>query len=178
MTLTNGTPVPYELQEAIGAMCEECFGQKAKVRGVGGPVEDPMYLEAKETLGIHFRELPALATIRGRIIAPDAGTTEGGGVVAVGVMMTENGPEEDTAGGPGTAQDGEALALMTYVRALRDKEGVYWIVVHSEAAMGALRSYLRGDRSGDGVKRLNAQVVGDERLEGTAAINIVATPSH
>ena len=54
-----------------------------------------------------------------------AGSTEGGGVVAVGVIMTENGPEEDTAGGPGTAQDGEALALMTYVRALRDKEGVY-----------------------------------------------------
>ena len=57
-------------------------------------------------------------------MALDAGTTEGGGVVAVGVMMTDNGPEEDTAGGPGTAQDGEALALITYVRALRDKEGV------------------------------------------------------
>ena len=113
MTLTNGTPVPYELQEAMGAMCGEFFSQKAKVRGVGGPVEDPVYLEAKETPGIHFRELPALVTIRGRIVALDAGTTQGGGVVAVGVMMTENGPEEDTAGGPGTAQDGEALALIT-----------------------------------------------------------------
>ena len=51
VTITNGTPVPYELQEVIGAMCEELFGQKAKVRGVGGPVEDPMYLEAKETQG-------------------------------------------------------------------------------------------------------------------------------
>ena len=53
------------------------------------------------------------------------GTTEGRGVVAVGVMMTENGPEENAAGGPGTAHEGEALALITYVRALRDKEGVY-----------------------------------------------------
>ena len=109
-----------------------------------GPVEDLVFLEARETPGIHFRELPTLATIRGRIVALDAGTTEGGGVVAVGVMMTDNGPEEDTAGGPGTAQDGEALALITYVRALRDKEGVHWIVVDSEAAMGALRSYLKG----------------------------------
>ena len=87
--LTNGTPVPYELQEAIEAMCEELFGQKAKVRGMVGPMEDLVYLEAQETPGIHFRELPTLATIRGRIVALDAGTTEGGGVVAVGVMMTE-----------------------------------------------------------------------------------------
>ena len=35
VTLTNGTPVPYELQEAIGATCKEFFGQKAKVRGGG-----------------------------------------------------------------------------------------------------------------------------------------------
>ena len=83
-------------------------------------------------------------------------------MVAVGVMMTDNGLEEDTAGGPGTAQDGEALALITYVRALRDKEGVYWIVVDSEAAMGALWSYLKGDRSGEGMKLLYAQVIGDE----------------
>ena len=64
------------------------------------------------------------------------------------------------------------------MRALRDKEGVYWIVVDSEAAMGALRSYLKGDRSGEGMKLLYAQIVGDEKLEGTAAINILATPSH
>ena len=66
------------------------------MRGVGGPVEDPIYLEAKAAPGIHFRELPAPATIRGRIIALDG---EGGGVVVVGVMMTETGPQEDTAGG-------------------------------------------------------------------------------
>ena len=76
-------------------------------------MEGPVYLEAREEPGVHFRELPALATIKGRIVALDAGTKEGGGVVAVGVMMTENGREEDTAGGPGTAQDGEALALIT-----------------------------------------------------------------
>ena len=64
------------------------------------------------------------------------------------------------------------------MRALRDKEGVHCIVVGSEAAMGALRSYLKGDRSGEGMKLLYAQIVGDEKLEGTAAINIVATPSH
>ena len=48
VTLTNGTPVPYELQEAVVAMCEELFGQKAKVQAMAGPVEDPVYLEAKE----------------------------------------------------------------------------------------------------------------------------------
>ena len=40
------------------------------------------------------------------------------------------------------------------MRALRDKEGVYWIVVDSEAEMGTVRSYLRGDRSGEGMKLL------------------------
>ena len=82
VTLTNGTQVPYELQEAVEAMCEELFGQKARVRAMAGPVEDPVYLEAKEEPGIHFRELPALATIKGRIVALDAGTKEGGGVDA------------------------------------------------------------------------------------------------
>ena len=57
VTLTNGTPVPYELQEAMEAMCEELFGQKAKVWGMEGPLEGPVYLEARETPGIHFREL-------------------------------------------------------------------------------------------------------------------------
>ena len=41
-----------------------------------------------------------------------------------------------------------------------------------------MRSYLKGDRSGEGMKLLYAQVVGEERLEGTVALNIVATPSH
>ena len=43
--------------------------------------------------------------------------------------------------------------------------------------MGALRSSLKGDRSREGMKLLYAHVVGDEKLEGTAAINIVATAS-
>ena len=68
-----------------------------------------------------------MATIMWRIVALDVGTPEGGGVVVARVMMTDEGPEEDTAGGPATVQDGEALALITYVItyvALRDKEGV------------------------------------------------------
>ena len=51
-------------------------------------------------------------------------------------------------------------------------------MVDLEAATGALRPYLKGDRSGERMKLLYAQGVGDEKLEGTAAINIVAAPSH
>ena len=66
VALKNGTPVLYELQEAMGAMCEEFFGLHAKVHGIGGPVEDPVYLEAKTAPGIHFKESPALQPSRDR----------------------------------------------------------------------------------------------------------------
>ena len=83
-----------------------------------------------------------------------------------------------TARGPGTSKDGEALALITYVRELQEREGVYWLVVDSEAAKGALQSYLIGDRSGEGMELLYAQIAGDLTSQSKAAINIIATPSH
>ena len=95
-------------------------------------------LEAITEPGVHFRDLPPLASIRGKIIALDAGPVEGGGVVAAGVFYRHDHPDVATAGGPGTLQDGEALALITYVPQLKEREGVYWLVVNSEAARGAL----------------------------------------
>ena len=44
------------------------------------------------------------------------------------------GPEVGTAWGAGTSQEGEALALVTYVEALPQKEGVVWIFTNFEAA--------------------------------------------
>ena len=42
------------------------------------------------------------------------------------------------AGGPGTSQEGEAMALIEYVILLATREGVYWIIGDSEAAVEAL----------------------------------------
>ena len=52
--------------------------------------------------------------------------------------------EAAVAGGPGTSQEGEALALIEYVIALACTRGVYWIIGDSEAAVGALRKYQQG----------------------------------
>ena len=68
--------------------------------------------------------------------------------------------------------------LITYVRELTDKEGVYWLVVDSEAARGAQQSYLQGDRWGEGMKLLYTQIAGEVTSQSKAAINIIATPSH
>ena len=86
--------------------------------------------------------------------------------------------EAAVAGGPGTSQEGEALALIEYVIALAGREGVYWIIGDSEAAVGALRKYQQGVMSGDGMGEFYAQRLGSEILRPTSAINIVVTPSH
>ena len=118
-------------------ICSDLFGKMAAFHPHQGRTTEPYVLEAITEPGIHFRDLPPLATIRGKIIALDAGTVEGG-VVAAGVFYRHDHRDIATARGPGTSQDGEALVLITYVRELKEKEGVYWPVVDSEAARGVL----------------------------------------
>ena len=68
--------------------------------------------------GIWFHDLPALATLRGTVVAVDAGTTQAGMAMA---GVAQSGPEAyrtHVASGVGTSQEGEAMILLSYVRRL------------------------------------------------------------
>ena len=122
--------------------------------------------------------------MQGRLLGIDAGTAkegeEGRPPTSVAAYAAGAGGEGQAAvaGGPGTSQEGEVPALIEYVIALACKRGVYWIIGDSEAAVGALRKYQQGLKSGDGMREFYAQRLGSEILQPTSAINIVATPSH
>ena len=64
------------------------------------------------------------------------------------------------------------------VRRLARQPGVYWLVPDSEAAVGALRTYYEGGRSGDGIHHLYATVLRGQCLSPESAINVLTTPSH
>ena len=128
--------------------------------------------------GIWFHDLLALATLHGTITAVDAGTTQAG-MAMVGVA--QSGPEAyrtHVASGVGTSLEGEAMILLSYVRRLAQQPGVFWLVLDSEAVVGALRTYQEGGHCGDGIHHLYATVLGGQRLSPTSAINVVTKPSH
>ena len=56
--------------------------------------------------------------------------------------------------------------------------GVCWVVLDSESAVGALRTYQEGGQCGDGIHHLYARTLVAERLAPATAVNIVVTPSH
>ena len=82
------------------------------------------------------------------------------------------------ASGVGTSQEAKAVILLSYVRRLAEKPGMYWLVPHSESAVGALRTYQEGGHCWDSIYHLYAIVPGDRRLSLDLAINVVITPSH
>ena len=98
-------------------------------------------LAPKVQPGIWFHDLPALATLCATIAAGDAGTTPAGMAMA---GVAQNGLEAyqtHVASGVGTSQEGEAMILLSYIRWLAQQPGVFWLVLDSEAAVGALRTY-------------------------------------
>ena len=86
--------------------------------------------------------------------------------------------EASVAGGPGTSQEGEAMALIEYVILLVAREGVYWIIGDSEAAVGALHKYRDSVMSRHGMREFYAQCMGSRVVAPLSAINIIITPSH
>ena len=70
------------------------------------------------------------------------------------------------------------MALIEYVILLAAREGVYWIVGDSAAAVEALRKYQEGVMSGDGMREFYAQRLGCRLVAPLSAINIIVTPSH
>ena len=170
--------VPAELHQALRTHLREHHGDMALL-GPHGRATSPPQVSAPETCpGVWFHNLPALATLRGSVVAVDAGATQAGMAMA-GVV--QSGPGEyqaQVASGVGTSQEGEAMALLSYARWLATQPGVYWLVPDSEAAVGALRTYQEGGHCGDGIHHLYAIVLGGQRLSPRSAINSVTKPSH
>ena len=174
---TVGT-VPAELHQALRTHLREHHGDTALLAPHGRATDPPRVLAPETRPGVWFHDLPALATLRGSVVAVDAGATQAGMAMA-GVV--QSGPGEyqaQVASGVGTSQEGEAMALLSYARRLATQQGVYWLVPDSEAAVGALRTYQEGGHCGDGIHHLYATVLGGQRLSPRSAINVVTTPSH
>ena len=170
--------VPAELHQALRTHLREHHGDMALLAPHGRATSPPRVLAPETRPGVWFHDLPALATLRGSVVAVDAGATQAGMAIA-GVV--QRGPGEyraQVASGVGTSQKGEVIALPSYARRLATQQGVYWLVPDSEAAMGALRTYQGGGHCGDGIHHLYATVLGGQRLSPRSAINVVTTPSH
>ena len=77
-----------------------------------------------------------------------------------------------------TSQVGEALTLILCMHQLATQEGVYWVILDSKSAVGALCTYQESRHCGDGIHHLYEHTVAATCLAPKAAINIVVTPSH
>ena len=170
--------VPAELHQALRTHLSEHHGDMALLAPHGQATSPPRVLAPETRPGVWFHDLPALATLRGSVVAVDAGATQAGMPMA-GVV--QSGPGEyhaQVASGVGASEEGEAMALLSYARRLATQQGVYWLVPDSEAAVGALRTYQEGGQCGDNVHHLYATVLGGQRLSPRSAINVVTTPSQ
>ena len=94
--------------------------------------------------GIWFHGLPAPATLRGTIVAVDAGATLAGMAMAVFAQWGPGLYRAHVASWVGTSDEVQAMVLVSYFRRLAAPTGVYWLVPDSEAAVGALRTYPEG----------------------------------
>ena len=89
----------------------------------------------KAVLGIWFHDLPALATLRGIVVAVEAGATRGGMAVA---GVAQNWPatyQAQVTSAVGTSQEEKPMIRPSYVRRLAQQPGVYSLVPDSEAAV-------------------------------------------
>ena len=95
-------------------------------------------------------------------------------------MAGEGTVATSTVHAPATAQEGEAKALITYVRAAnRLPEGtVVWVTLDSQLAVAALRSYIRNPRTKGMMAQIYAQDLDYGPLEVRAALNVLTTPSR
>ena len=132
------------------------------------PVEKgpPTYPEPRLEPGVHFHHLPDLATIRGYMMAWDAGNPSADVRKEAREVEELNNPRgmaaaivEEVNGavigytvvrGPATSQEGEALSMNTAIKSaqeatglpLADKEHPIWGVGDSQSAEGATAAYV------------------------------------
>ena len=160
------------------------------------------YLEPCLEPGLHFHKPPDLATIRGYILAMDAGTPgaesrkEARGAqfvddpkgMAAAIIQDEGGVviAHTVVRGPGTAQEGEAHAMNSMIRAVMeatdlppaDSEHAIWGVGDSQSAESATRSYAEDPKAHCMMSGISYQVHGGEPISLDRPLNIVVTPSH
>ena len=160
---TVGT-VPAELHQALRTHLREHHGDMALMAPHGRATDPPRVLAHEARPGIWFHDLPALATLRGTVVAVDAGATRAGMTMAGVAQSPPTTYQSRVASGVGTSQEGEAMILLSYVRWLAKQPRVYWLVPDSEAAVGALRTYQEGGHCGDGIHHLYATVGGSAPL--------------
>ena len=78
---TVGT-VPAELNPALHTHLREHHGDLALLAPHGRATDPPYVLAPEARRGIWFHDLPALATLRGTVVAVDAGATRAGMTMA------------------------------------------------------------------------------------------------
>ena len=170
--------VPPELHQALHTHLRGHHGDMALLAPPGRPTYPSQVLPPEARPGMWFPDLPALAILRGTIVAVDAGATRAGTAMA---GVAQSGPaayQSQVDSGVGTSQEGEAMILLSHVRRLATQPGVYWLVPDSEAAVRALRTYQEGGHCGDSLHHLYATVLGWQRLLPESAINVVTTLSQ
>ena len=79
------------------------------------PTPSPQVLAPKTEPGIWLHGLPALGTLRGAIVAMDAGDTPAGMAMAGVAQCGPGAYQAHVASGVGTSQEGEAMILLSYV---------------------------------------------------------------
>ena len=177
-SLNTAGMVPAELHPALQTHLHEHRGDLALLAPHGLAVDPPLVLAPNVKPDIWFHDLPALANLRGTTAAVDAGATPAGMAMAGVAQCGLEAYQTHVASGVGTCQEGEAMILWLYIRRLAQQPGVFWLVLDSETAVGALRTYQEGGHCGDGIHHLYATVLGGRRLSPASAINVVTTPSH
>ena len=129
--------LPAELTPALETHLQEHHGDLALLAPQGLVTSPPPKVLAPKTEpGLWFHELPALATLRGAIVAVDAGATPAGMAMAGVAQCGPGAYRTHVASGVGTSQEGEAMILLSYARRLAVQPGVFWLVPDSEAAVG------------------------------------------
>ena len=103
-----------------------------------------------------------VATIRGAIVATNAGTTPVGMATAFAYGHAPGQYKIVVGSGVGTSKEGEALTRIQCARTTQ--QGVYYVVPDSEPAVGTLCTNHEGGHCGDGIHHLGARTLGAERL--------------
>ena len=76
LAVLPGGRIRHEVQEALGVFLDENFPGDCEYTPPPVQTHPPNILYPNTELGVHFHTLPGLATIRGKIVAVDAGTAK------------------------------------------------------------------------------------------------------
>ena len=117
---------------------------------------------------IGFDHLLVLPTLRGIVVGVYAGPMPAGMAIAGVAKCGHGASQSHVASRVGTSQDWEAMA----------QTAVYWLVLDSVVAAGALRTNPEGGHYGDGIQHLYAAVLVGSCVGPTSVINWITKLLH